>query len=133
MMQAEFEKLAGYEVSTVDYQEIIEPMYMATNLDKAEFVECLNKKRFALPPLKNLIAEMKECAAILKENCTHFIDNETKDYLDGLVNDYINRRYPNLPIHYRYEDQMLWSCYYPAGVVIFNYKTHITYETIELF
>lgn len=48
MMQYEFEALAGYSVSTEDYIKIIEPMYMATNLDKAEFVKCLDKKRFAI-------------------------------------------------------------------------------------
>lgn len=38
MMKSEFEKLAGYEVSNSDYIEIIEPMYMATNLSKEEFI-----------------------------------------------------------------------------------------------
>ena len=48
MMKHEFEALAGYTVSEKDYTEIIEPMYMATNLDKAEFVKCIDKKRFAI-------------------------------------------------------------------------------------
>jgi len=46
MMKQEFEALAGYEVSTEDYNNIIEPMYMATNLDKAEFVKTINRKAF---------------------------------------------------------------------------------------
>lgn len=133
MTHEEFEKLAGYEVSLADYQDIIEPMYMATNLDKQDFVECINKKRFALVPLKNLIKEMKECAASLKESCTHYIDNETQERLDDLVEQYIERRYPNLPIDYSYEDEQLWSCYYPVRVNIGNRKTYKTYETIDLF
>ncbi len=48
MMKYEFETLAGYEVSTEDYNNIIEPMYMATNLSKEEFVKTVSKKRFAL-------------------------------------------------------------------------------------
>ena len=48
MMKHEFEALAGYEVSWEDYNNIIEPMYMATNLPKDEFVKTLNKKRFAV-------------------------------------------------------------------------------------
>ena len=37
-MHEEFEKLAGYEVTHEDYVNIIEPMYLATNLNKAESV-----------------------------------------------------------------------------------------------
>lgn len=48
MMKQEFEALAGYEVSTEDYYNVIEPMYMATELDKASFVKCLDRKRFAV-------------------------------------------------------------------------------------
>ena len=44
MMKHEFEKLAGYEVSYEDYTKIIEPMYMATDLSKAEFVKCIDRK-----------------------------------------------------------------------------------------
>ena len=48
MMKHEFEQIAGYEVSREDYDNIIEPMYLATNLTKQEFVETLSKKRFAI-------------------------------------------------------------------------------------
>ena len=48
MMKHEFEALAGYEVSTEDYNNIIEPMYMATNMSKADFVKCIDKKRFQI-------------------------------------------------------------------------------------
>ena len=46
MMHKEFEAIAGYEVSYEDFINIIEPMYMATNLSKQEFVKTLNKKFF---------------------------------------------------------------------------------------
>lgn len=46
MMKQEFEKLAGYEVSAEDYKNVIEPMYMATNLSKQEFVKSINRKAF---------------------------------------------------------------------------------------
>lgn len=48
MMKYEFEELAGYEVSSDDYNNIIEPMYMAVDVDKREFVKMIDKKRFAL-------------------------------------------------------------------------------------
>lgn len=46
MMKQEFEALAGYKVSTEDYNNIIEPMYMATDLSKQEFVKTINRKAF---------------------------------------------------------------------------------------
>lgn len=67
MMKEEFERLAGYEVSFDDYQKIIEPMYIAADLDKQEFVKCINKNRFALPTKKQLIDEMKKIAVHLFE------------------------------------------------------------------
>lgn len=46
MMKSEFEALAGYEVSNEDYNKIIEPMYMATDLSKADFIKTISRKRF---------------------------------------------------------------------------------------
>lgn len=48
MMKHEFEEIAGYEVSVEDYDKIIEPMYMASNLSKQDFVKTISKKRFAI-------------------------------------------------------------------------------------
>lgn len=66
MMKHEFEELAGYEVATEDYNNIIEPMYMATNLSKHEFVKVIDKKRFALKTREQLVKEMKMCAKHLR-------------------------------------------------------------------
>ena len=46
MMHKEFELIAGIEVTYEDYTKIIEPMYMAANLSKQEFVKTLNLKFF---------------------------------------------------------------------------------------
>ena len=56
MMKHEFEAIAGYEVSTEDYEKIIEPMYMATNLSKKEFVQTISKKRFAVKKTESVKA-----------------------------------------------------------------------------
>lgn len=48
MMKFEFERLAGIEVTTETYDTIIEPMYMATRLSKAEFIKTLNLKHLAV-------------------------------------------------------------------------------------
>lgn len=134
MMKQEFEALAGYEISTEDYNNIIEPMYMATNMSKADFVKCIDKKRFALKPLKSIVREMKKCAESLEDTCTHYIDSETKEKLENLVREYINRKYsPLTKLTFHIEDAMKWSCYYPVRVIIFHSNNFETYETIELF
>lgn len=48
MMQHEFEMIAGYRVSAEDYNNYIEPMYLAIpeNISKYEFVKMINRKRF---------------------------------------------------------------------------------------
>ncbi len=58
MMKHEFEAIAGHEVSVSDYDNIIEPMYMATDLNKAEFVKVISKERFALKSREELIQEI---------------------------------------------------------------------------
>ena len=132
MMQQEFEKIAGYEVSANDYHDIIEPMYLATNLSKEEFVACINKKRFALKPLDYLIKEMRKCAESLKETCTHYTDYETQDRLDELIEEYIDRKGFGDTISYNVDEQMLWSCFYPVKVVLFWRKTGEVVEVIKL-
>ena len=52
MMKHEFEKLAGYEVTNETYDNIIEPMYMATNLSKSEFIKTLNRKALEYKPVR---------------------------------------------------------------------------------
>ena len=133
MMKHEFEALAGYEVSLEDYTNIIEPMYMAVNVDKAEFVKMIDKKRFALKPLKTIVKEMKKCAESLKETCTHYADHETMDRLEALVKEYRNRKYGNAKIAtYGFSETMKWSCFYPVSVDIYDPKTGKTWERIEL-
>ena len=52
----------GYEEgSNEDYDKVIEPMYMALNMSKAEFVKCLDKKRFAKKP------EIKETPVFISD------------------------------------------------------------------
>ena len=135
MMKHEFEALAGYEVSTEDYEKIIEPMYLATELTKQEFVKTISKQRFALKPLKKIIKEMRECAESLKETCTHYTDFETKDKLEALINEYIERKYNMAGVRlasYGISEKMRFTCYYPTSVEIFGTKGWQTIETITL-
>jgi len=53
MMKHEFEQIAGYEVSLDDYNNIIEPMYIAADIDKSEFVKLLSKERFEVKSSKS--------------------------------------------------------------------------------
>ena len=132
MMKDEFEKLAGYEVSTDDYIQIIEPMYLAVCLSKEEFVKTLDKKRFALKPLKSYIKEMKKLAKELKESCTHYTDYDKKEKLGSLVTEYVSRKYYGMNVKFQIWEGTLWSCSYPKTINIFSGKTYKTFEIIEL-
>lgn len=91
MMWQEFEQIAGYEVTYSDYHEIIEPMYMATNLSKQDFVKCLDSKRFSLKYRKQqMVKEMKQIARHLAETCEHYTDYDAIHRLENLSKDYAN-------------------------------------------
>ena len=93
MMKHEFEKLAGYEVTTEDYNNIIEPMYMATNLDKAEFVKCISKERFALPTKAQMERKMRKIARFIFENAgARYFGDEEQEICD-ILKDYALRFY----------------------------------------
>ena len=62
MLKQEFEALAGYSVSDSDYYENIEPLYMATDLEKSAFVQTLNPQRFALPTERQALAKLRKVA-----------------------------------------------------------------------
>ena len=137
MMKHEFEALAGYEVSVSDYDNIIEPMYMATNLNKAEFVKVISKERFALKNREELIQEMKKIAEHLKQTCDHFTDYEAKEKLEALAEEYKERFGPykgGFFLNTRYTLEHLGECRgcsYPAELEIYNSKYHTT-EKIKI-
>lgn len=93
MMKHEFEKIAGYEVSDPDYYNIIEPMYMAVELSKEDFVKLLDKKRFALPTKKQMQNQMKKIAEHLRETCEHYTDYKAQLELEKLAREYARRFY----------------------------------------
>lgn len=134
-MKAEFESLAGYEVSNDDYNNIIEPMYMATNLSKEEFVKVINKDRFALKTKKQYISEMKKIGKYLKDTCEHYTDYEAMHKLNALAEEYKERfnAYGFLIVS-RYTLEYLGECRgcsYPAEIEYYNSQYH-TIETIVL-
>ena len=49
MNKHEYEQLTETTVCDYDYYNIIEPMYMATNLSKQDFVRTINTKAFDMP------------------------------------------------------------------------------------
>ena len=91
MMWEEFEKIAGYEVSYEDYKNVIEPMYMATNMSKQEFVKCLDRKRFALKTKKEIVDEMRKITAKIVEKLGHVSHYEEDDALEALKREYEKR------------------------------------------
>lgn len=137
MMKHEFEAIAGYEVSVSDYDNIIEPMYMATELSKADFVKVISKERFALKSRDELIQEMKELAGHLKDTCEHFTDYEAEEKLKEIAEEYKERFGPykgGFLLNTRHTLEHLGhcrGCSYPAELEIFNSKYHTT-EKIKI-
>lgn len=132
MMQYEFEQLAGYEVSMDDYNNIIEPMYMASNLEKSEFVKTINKKRFALKPRKQYIREMKAIAKHLCDISAHYTDYEEQERLRDLAQEFTNRFYPGMHFITHDDKKHYWYCSYICKVEIFVPETGRTIEEIKL-
>lgn len=93
MMKHEFEELAGYEVSFEDYNNIIEPMYMAIpeHFTKADFVKMIDKKRFALPTRKEMVRSMKKIAQGIFENCGARSFWKEEEELDRVAKAYARR------------------------------------------
>lgn len=54
MMKEEFERLANIEVTWETYSKVIEPMYIAADLPKQEFIKLLNLKALAKPKVKDI-------------------------------------------------------------------------------
>jgi hypothetical protein len=93
MMKHEFEQIAGYEVSDKTYNEIIEPMYMAVNLDKQAFVKLLDKKAFALPTRAEMKRQMRKIANEIFMNCGSRAFHEEESELDNIAKEYAKRFY----------------------------------------
>lgn len=140
MMKHEFETLAGYEVTWEDYNNIIEPMYMATELSKQDFVKCIDKKRFALPTKAQMIRQMKRIAKHLVDICGYTVDHEAEHELEALAHKYAKRFYHidwasdcsswvYFNKGYEYEE-LKRGCTYPKELVIG--RALVEYERITL-
>lgn len=122
MMYEEFEKLVGYEVPFEIYDNIIEPMYMATNLSKQEFVEVTNFKKYALKTEKQLIAAMKKAAQKCFAVWGHCNDYEAEHELQAALDEY-NKRFMTgednwAYIHREYEYPGMRGCTCPTELVL---------------
>lgn len=131
MMQQEFEQIAGYEVSFKDYEEIIQPMYMALNLSKQEFVKCLSEKRFSLNYKRSqLLKEIRKIAAFLHDNCGRSCFYEEEDQLDKLIAEYANityfDRFPCEKNNAGFTRKNAWL-WYEKGYECEKYQTGCTY------
>lgn len=127
MLKQEFEALAGYEVSTETYNKVIEPMYMATDMDKREFVKCLDKKYFALRTKIQLLTAMKKEAKHLMETAEQYTDFESRNRLEATAKEYAERFWAGLNwfLKAEYTGDRFWSapgrgCSFPATLVITN-------------
>ena len=118
MMKQEFESLVGYEVTQEDYDKIIEPMYMATNLSKEDFVKCIDRKRFALPKRSKIESDIRKIANQIKSVCTHRCFYEEQDQMCELISNYIDRFFPDSRFYFEYS--VIGGCHYPCKAVIYG-------------
>ena len=128
MMKDEFEKLAGYEVSSDDYYNIIEKMYMATNLSKQDFVKTVNRKRFEVKKVteRQLLNQLRKEAKHMEEICGHCLDYECEARMEDIakqiakMNGYDAK---NLQSGYwfirEYEYPNMRGCSFPSTLVIY--------------
>lgn len=128
MTKSEFEKLAGYEVSNSDYNDIIEPMYMATNLSKEEFVKVIDKKRFAIKTKQQIAAKMKSLAKHLMDTCDYYTDYNAINELNKNAEEYKEKVYASgFIINSKYTLEYLGDCRgcsYPASIEFYNSCYH---------
>ena len=121
MLKEEFEKIAGYEVTGADYYNILEPMYMATDLSKEEFEETINKKRFALKTKRQIIQAMRKEAQHLAETCEHYTDHDAKERLEALKIEYTERfcYWAVIEREYMYPE-IKRGCTYPNELIVYD-------------
>lgn len=93
MMWHEFEELAGYEVTFDDYNDFIEPMYMALNIPKQEFVKMVSRERFALPSPERILRKVRKEARHLFALCGHGLDYEAEKRMEEAAREYVGRKY----------------------------------------
>ena len=142
-MKHEFEKLAGYEVTWEDYNNIIEPMYMATNLNKQDFVKTLNKQRFAVTSQEKYVGKLKMLARSLKDTCEHYTDTETLQEFTKTIFAYIDRMWGiygykdvNYTVEHGYTYEHLGvcrGCCYPKRITFYSTNNYKTLQVLELF
>ena len=93
MMRYEFESLAGYEVSADTYSKVIEPMYMAVDLPKEDFVKLIDKKAVALPTKAQMVHKMRELARYIREWKSVMSVYDQIDELERIAGEFAKRFY----------------------------------------
>lgn len=126
MMHEEFEKLAGYEVSNEDYNNVIEPMYMAVNMSKQDFIKCLNRKQFdknykEKQIKRQLQIEMQDIANEMHELCGYTDTYEQFNALRDKALEYIEK-FPiwNAPNHEFEKAEGYGRCTYVKALVWYD-------------
>lgn len=111
MNYEEFKRIAGYEVSYETYKNIIEPMYMSTDIiDKKEFCKSFSKKLFAIKPTDKLVKELRELAKELQYAAKYGLCVADKmDEFRKLCEDYQKRQYNNLDYYFEYANESFFS------------------------
>lgn len=139
MKKHEFEQLAGYAVSSEDFEKVIEPMYRATTLSERDFIKCLDKKRFALRTEKQLRNEMTREARHLMETGDTYRDFDSWHRIEDLAKEYARRFFGGYDyyFHEKHTGDWLWGsegrgANFPVSLVIFDNEKNEEVKEVEI-
>lgn len=131
MFKEEFEKLAGYKVTRLDYFRVIEPMYMATKLNKEEFVKVINRKEFETTPEKEALDKIRLYAEEYRNNAKNdgkfFITTE----FNNMVEEFARKYYDSNKIWIGAKHDILGAMY-PSEFQIMNETNNRVLKTFKL-
>ena len=135
MMYTEFLNLAKVtedDISLATYQNIIEPMYMATNIDKRDFVKTLNIKAIKdmYPNVNKTEKELVKLIAEMKKLLGHAVMHAQENKFIELAKQLCELR----GMEYCYEDGIIYEmplyergCTMYTGFVAKMSKAYYTY------
>lgn len=125
MLKEEFEKISGIEVSDYNYKNIVEPMYMAVNLDKKDFIKLLNLKALAEKSgrknLKYLYDKFMKKAKEYNKKCFYCCDYNIENDIEDIMLT-IRNRYDK---DYYFEKIMKNGVFYYESLVINGHRYYV--------
>lgn len=125
MLKEEFEKISGIEISDYNYKNIVEPMYMAVNLDKKDFIKLLDLKALAeksgRKSLKYFYDKFMKKAKEYNKKCFYGYDSNIENEIEYIMLT-IRNRYDKDAY---FEKTMKNGVFYYESLVIHGHRYYV--------